>query len=117
MSQMRFLLTPQWIGWGCMLTGGGGAVYCFVNVVQYVYYRRSGLIPPLFGVTPMAFETALITFFYGMALFWIGYLIKQFDAGGGKRGRLTRREKVEVVLAVISLLSGVFTATAAVLKK
>lgn len=107
MARIIFL-TPGWIGAGCMMTGAVCGGYSFFNILRY-WTSVDGVIPPLWGVTPMAFSTAVILFFYGLSFFWVGYLIRQFNVPVQRRGRLTRREAIEISLAIISLLSAITT--------
>lgn len=101
-----FFLRPSWIAWGCMISGMIAAGYAFFNVCRYAYF--GGTIPPLWGSVAMAFSTAAIDVILGLAVFWIGWLIREETLTHAERyqaGYLSTAQMVQLVLALISSLA------------
>lgn len=113
-----FFTTPRWIGWGCMISGALSAVYGCSVAVQYLL---GGDVKPLwFGHVPMAFSTALLLVVDGLAIFWIGWLIREqamvVVLRRGDKG-FTTSQMTQLILAIISAGALVLVALIGALKR
>ena len=99
-----FFLQPRWIAWGCILTGAFSFGYSLVNVIRYATH---GEIRPLFGYTPMAFSTAGLFVLNGLAIFWIGWIMREQTIVRPHKSQagLTNAQIVQLLLALISASS------------
>lgn len=76
MNQRLPFFRPTWIGYGSMFSGALVAIYGFVNIAAY--FKTRAAIPPLLGEARMAFSTSLACGIGGMAIFWLGFFVKDF---------------------------------------
>ncbi len=94
-----------------MVSGATVAVYAFLEVMRYA--KRRIPLPPLVGDTPMAFSTAVCLLILSLAIFWMGWVIKDLRYNLRYLKRLSAfspTDAMPLIAAIITAAALVMTA-------
>jgi len=104
-----FFTRPKWIAFGSMTSGAVSTAYGLFTCIRYAQSGQS--VSPIFGTVPMAFPTAALFVIDGLAIFWIGWLIRTQNFSKARNyPRLSENHKVQLILAAISAISLILVA-------